>query len=150
MAEPVISPSSTIQQDSATNLPTPQKSSGNSAWVSERGIPANLVMKHITDLSNTRQKLSFPSGAVWMALQYRLETGETATANQWSKFVLNAVSDADADGKLATADAHIMLFQGDDIYLTASEDTPITRIDVIAAAAVGTEETRFQVLAGVM
>jgi hypothetical protein len=150
MAEPVVSPSSTIQQDSTTNLPTPQKQTDGAAWTADRGIAANLAIKHITDLTTTRQKLLFPSGAVWMALQYRLETGETATANQWARVVLNAVSDADADGKLATADAHIQLFQGDDLYLTASNDSPITRVDVASIAAVGTEETRFQVLAGVL
>lgn len=117
--------------------------------VAEQGMAGNLAVKHITDLTTTRQKLEFPSGARWMALQYRLETGETATANQWAKICLNAASDADADGKLATADAHIMLFQGDDLYLTASAEDPITRVDVIAQAAVGTEETRLQVLAGV-
>lgn len=123
--------------------------SSGAAHVADVGIAANLVIKHITDLTTTRQKLLFPSGARWMAFQYRLETGETATANQWAKVVLNAASDADADGKLATADAHIQIFQGDDRYLTASADDPITRVDVIAQAAVGSEKTRFQVLAGV-
>lgn len=119
------------------------------SYVADQGIAANLVIKHITDLTTTRQKLLFPSGARWIAMQYRLETGETATANQWAKVVLNAASDADADGKLATSDAHIMIFQGDDLYLTASAGDPITRIDLMTAAAVGSEETRFQVLAGV-
>lgn len=129
--------------------PERNKSTNGVAHVAEQGIAANLVIKHITDLTTTRQKLLFPSGARWIAMQYRLETGETATANQWAKICLNAASDADADGKLATADAHIMLFQGDDLYLTASEDDPITRIDLMTAAAVGSEETRFQILAGV-
>jgi len=118
--------------------------------VSERGISANFYATYISDLTTTRQKVSLPSGAVWLALQYRLETGETATANQWAKVVLNASSDADADGKLATVGAHFLLFQGDDIYLTAPQDDPITRIDLVSAAAVGSEETKLQILAGVL
>ncbi len=37
MAEPVVSPSSTIQQDSTTNLPTPQKQTSGAAWTAEQG-----------------------------------------------------------------------------------------------------------------
>lgn len=37
MAEPVVSPSSTIQQDSTTNLPTAQKQTAGAAWTAEQG-----------------------------------------------------------------------------------------------------------------
>jgi hypothetical protein len=37
MAEPVINPASGVQQDSSTNLPTPQKQTSNAAWVLEQG-----------------------------------------------------------------------------------------------------------------
>jgi hypothetical protein len=36
MAEPVINPASSVQQDSSTNLPTPQKQTSNAAWTLEQ------------------------------------------------------------------------------------------------------------------
>ena len=42
MAEPVINPASGVQQDSSTNLPTPQKQTSNAAWVLEQGNIAGL------------------------------------------------------------------------------------------------------------
>lgn len=110
----------------------------------------SLVATVFADLTTTMRTATFPSGALWLTLSYRLETGETATANQWAKVVLNAASDADAAGKLATDGAHFQLHQGDDVPLSAPRSAPITRVDVIANAAVGSEETQFQIIAGVL
>ena len=107
---------------------------------------AAAVCSDISNLTTTRQKLTFPSGAKWVLLSYRLLPGATATASQYAKVVINASSDADADGKLALAGGYIPLFQGEDLPFDAAS---ITRIDVIAAVAVGTEVTRLRVIAGV-
>ena len=112
-------------------------------------VPATLVPALVRDLSNVRQTLSYPSGAKWASVMYRLLPGATAATGQFVKIVVNAFSDTDAAGKLATDGASIVLTQGDEIVLTASQGDPIYRIDVIAAVAVGTEKTLLQVLAGV-
>ena len=91
-----------------------------------------------------------PSGAVWVNMAYRLLPGATATANQFARYVVNASSDSDADGKLATDGAFFMLCQGDSVQIAAPSDDPITRIDVIASVAVGSEKTLLQVMAGVI
>ena len=62
MAEPVVSPSSTVQQDSSTSLPTPQKSTSNAGWVLEQG--------NITGLRN-------PSSATAAYLPVRQECNVT-------------------------------------------------------------------------
>lgn len=108
-----------------------------------------LTPVNISNITTTRQKISYPSGALWVALLYRLLPGATATGGQYVKFVVNALSDADANGKLADSTSYIALMQGDDKLLSASPSDPITRIDVIAAVAVGSEVTLLQVLAGV-
>jgi hypothetical protein len=110
------------------------------------GPDGGLTVASVTNLTTTRQSMAYPSGAKWVSLAYRLLPGATATANQFAKVVFNAASDADADGKLALSGAHIPLFQGDDLSFDSAS---ITRIDVIAAAAVGTEVTRLRILAGV-
>lgn len=108
-------------------------------------LSTNLVR----DLSTSRQKILYPSGALWAALSYRLLPGATATTNQFARVVINAASDADADGKLATDGAFLVLCQGDDLVLSAESVAPITRIDVIASAAVGTEKTLLAISVGV-
>ena len=115
------------------------------------GLPVNgpdgaLVATVFSNLTTTRQKVSYPSGAKWEALSYRLLPGATATASQYAKVVINAASDADADAKLALVGGYIPLFQGEDLPFDAYG---ITRVDVIAAQAVGTEVTVLRVLAGV-
>lgn len=110
---------------------------------------ASLATVLVRDLTSTRQKASFPSGALWAVLSYRLLPGATAVANQFAKVVINAASDADADGKLATDGAFVALCQGDDIVLSAPSDAPITRIDYMTAAAVSTEKTLLSISAGV-
>lgn len=115
------------------------------------GLPVNgqnaaLVCSVISNLTTTRQKLLYPSGAKWIALSYRLLPGATATAGQYAKVVLNAASDADADGKLALSGGWMPLYQGEDLPF---DTTGVTRIDIIAAQAVGTESTQVRVIAGV-
>lgn len=107
---------------------------------------ANAVCSAISNLTTTRQKLMYPSGAKWIMASYRLLPGATATAGQYVKMVINAASDADADGKLALEGGYIPLFQGEDLAFDAAS---ITRIDVIAAQAVGAESTILRVIGGV-
>ena len=110
---------------------------------------AALTPTIIRDLTTTRQSVSYPSGALWLVLSYRLLPGATAVANQFARVVINAASDADANGKLALDNAFIPLCQGDDIVLSASAADPITRVDVITSAAVGAEKTLLCINAGV-
>ena len=111
--------------------------------------PATLTQTHIADLTTTRQRVTFPSGAKWVQITYRLLPGATATANQYAKAVFNAVSTVDADAKLATTGAHAPVFQGDDLTFTFSDDNLCTVLDVVTNAAVGSEKTILRVLAGV-
>lgn len=117
--------------------------------VSPAEVPGALTPALIRDLTNVRQSLQYPSGAKWATLMYRLLPGATATANQFARIVINALSDADANGRLATDGAYIALTQGDEIVMTAITGDLIYRIDVIASSAVGTEKTLLQVLAGI-
>jgi len=112
-------------------------------------VPVATVPALIRDLSTTRQKLAYPSGAKFVSIMYKLLPGATATANQFAKVVINATSDADADGKLSVDGSNIVICQGDDLIVYASTDSPIYRIDVKTEIAVGTEKTIFQVIAGV-
>lgn len=112
-------------------------------------MPASAALSIIRDLTTTRQKISLPSGALWAVLSYRLLPGATAVTNQFARFVINAASDADADGRLATDGAFFAIAQGDDVLMSAGSASAITRIDVIASAAVGAEKTIFTVSAGV-
>lgn len=111
---------------------------------------AALTSAVVRDLTTTRQSFSYPSGALWVVLSYRLLPGATAVTNQFARVVINASSDADAAGKLAADGSFIPLCQGDDIVLSSSQADPITRIDVIASAAVGAEKTILSINAGVV
>lgn len=111
---------------------------------------AALSSAIIRDLTTTRQKVAYPSGALWLVLSYRLLPGATAVTNQFARVVINAASDADADGKLALDNAFIPLCQGDDLLLSAPLWDPITRVDVVTSAAVGAEKTLLTINAGVV
>lgn len=141
--------------DALTNLPLVPE---GTSTVAGRGIshvaspserPAVLTQTHIADLTTTRQRIDFPSGAKWVQISYKLLPGATATANQYAKACFNAVSTADADGKLATVGAHVPIFQGDDLTFSFADSNLCTVLDVIASAAVGSEKTVMRVLAGV-
>lgn len=112
-------------------------------------LDAMLVPMIFRDISTTRQKVSLPSGAKWVNVSYRLLPGATSATSQLLKVVLNATSDADADGKLATDGAFIPVLQNDDLTFAARADSLITRIDLITEVAVGTEKTIVRVLSGV-
>ena len=121
------------------------------------GLPVNspaeqLAGQNVTLLRNpstTVQTILYPSGAVSMALSYRQLPGGSAVAGQFARVVLNAASDADAAGKLATDGAFIPLCQGDDLTFGASGSSPVTRIDVRTSQAVGAETTLLTIIAGV-
>jgi len=122
---------------------------GNLSATSPGESPATLTMTHIADLTTTRQRVTFPSGAKWVQLSYKLLPGATAVTNQYAKACFNAASTADADGKLATTGAHVPVFQGDDLTFSFSDDNLCTVLDVITAQAVGAEKTILRVIAGV-
>lgn len=129
---------------------TPQRgSNGAGHVVLPSEMPAIATVSVVRDLTTTRQTMMLPSGALWLALSYRLLPGATAVTNQFARLVLNAASDSDAAGKLALDGAFVPLCQGDDLLMTAGDDDPITRIDIIASQAVGAEKTLLTVLAGV-
>lgn len=120
------------------------------------GMPVNrpadaagiLVTRHIADITNTRQSVSIPTGAKWVSLSYRLLPGATATANQMLRVCLNAVSNDHANNMLSLDGMYVVVFQGEDLTLPA-DDVRINRLDLIAAAAVGTEKTMLRIVAGV-
>lgn len=111
-------------------------------------LSAVLFSTEISNLTTTRQALALPSGAKYVTLSYRLLPGATATASQMAKFCLNAASDADADARLATTGAYIPLYQGEDVTISAESGSLITRLDVIAAQAVGSEVTSLRIVGG--
>ena len=121
------------------------------------GLPVNspaeqLGGQNVTIFRNpstTRQTVYYPSGALSVAISYRLLPGATATASQFGRLVFNASSDSDAAGRLATDGAFLPICQGDDIALGASSTDPITRIDFLTSQAVGTEVTLLTIIAGV-
>lgn len=112
-------------------------------------ISAMLASTQIADLTTTRQQVSYPTGAKWVQITYKLLPGATATANQYAKVVFNAASDADASGKLATTGAFVPILQGDDVTFAFSDNSLCTRIDVLTDQAVGSEKTLMRFLAGV-
>ena len=111
--------------------------------------PNALAPSQFRDVSTTRQSVAYPGGALSVMLQYRLMPGATAVASQVLRVAINAVSDMDATGKLATAGGHVLLYQGDDLTLLASPSDPINRVDFQTEQAVGSEKTTLQILAGV-
>lgn len=112
-------------------------------------VPVTVVPSLIRDVSNVRQKMVYPSGAKFVSIMYKLLPGATAVSGQFLKIVVNASSDADADGKLSVDGSNIIMCQGDDIVLYASDLSPVYRIDVKTEIAVGSEKTVLQVVAGV-
>ena len=98
--------------------------------------------------TNVRGTQYYPSGALSVALLYDLLSG-TPVAKQTLRVVINAASDADAAGKLATNGAHIKLAYGRSLSQGADKSDPITRIDWITSVAKSTEESLFQIIASV-
>lgn len=115
---------------------------------SPQEVSAFLSPSIIRDITTTRQMVSY-GGALWVSISYRLLPGATAVTNQFLKVVVNAASDADAAGKLATDGNFIPVCQGDDIMLSAPASDPITRLDFITEQAVGAEKTIVSILAGI-
>lgn len=121
------------------------------------GIPVNspaeqLGGQNVTLLRNpstARQTALYPSGALSVAISYRQLPGGAVVAGQFARLVINAASDADADGRLATDGAFVPLCQGDDISFGAPGSDPVTRIDVRTSQAVGAETTLLTIIAGV-
>ena len=112
-------------------------------------VPGAMATFIARDITTTRQVVQYASGAKWAVVSYRLLPGATAVTNQFAKFCINAASDADANGKLATDGAFVAICQGDDVLLSAYSLDPLTRIDFITEQAVGAEKTVLQILAGI-
>ena len=108
-----------------------------------------LTVNIYRDISTSRQSVQYASGLKLAKFQYKLLPGATAVANQFMKIVVNAASDADATGKLATDGAFIPLCQGDSIELIATDSNPITRVDFLTEQAVAAEKTIFYILGGI-
>lgn len=104
----------------------------------------STTLQTISNLTTTVQKVLYPSPAQWLSISYRLLPGATATAGQYAKVVINAASDADASGKIALGEFYTVA-QGDDLTCYGS----ISRVDVVAAQAVGSEVTTLSIAAGV-
>lgn len=105
------------------------------------------------DPSTTQQTLLLPSGALSLLVHYVL-IGGTAVANQCLRLVINASSDADAIGKLATANSgRILVFPSNTntppLQIGADSANPIVRLDFLTEAAASSEKTILQFLAGV-
>ena len=105
---------------------------GNVPTFSEQ--TGSLVVDEKNDLTTTRYKISLPSGGDAIEISYH-NVGAAASTSKGLYFVLNATSDADADGKLALAGARQFLLLGDSAVVLADPDNPITRIDCIAHTA---------------
>jgi len=116
-------------------------SSGATHVAAPSDVAGSAVQFIVRDLTTTRQRVSIPTGAKVLAISYRLLPGATAVTNQFAKYVINASSTADADGKLATDGAFTPLFQGDDHVLAFAAGSEATVIDVITEVAVGAEKT---------
>lgn len=117
--------------------------------VPQSEVPLAIIPALIRDISTSKQTLTYPSGAKSLTIMYKLLPGAIATTNQFVKIVINASSSSDADGKLAVDGSNIVLCHGDDLVLFATDNSPITRVDLVASVAVGTEKTLLQILAGV-
>lgn len=100
-------------------------------------IPGYLVIYQINNLTTTRQRLDFPSGATAIEYSYRQNSpsGTTASTGRAAYIVTNATSDDDANGKLALDGAHERVALGDDAGETRKLGSPITRVDLISEAA---------------
>ena len=100
-------------------------------------VPGSLVIYQINNLTTTRQRLDFPSGATAIEYSYRQNSpsGTTASTGRAAYIVTNATSDDDANGKLALDGAHERVALGDDAGETRKLGSPITRVDVISEAA---------------
>lgn len=105
-------------------------------------VPGNASHYNITTPTNTRQTQQF-TAAIALILCYDDLTGGTPANGQYLKYVLNADSDADAIGKLATANGFATLTKNNSHAIAASPDTPIKRIDFQTAVAAGTDSTLF-------
>ena len=128
--------------ESVAGIPSTQLGTDGAAHVAAPSDVAGTGVQFIIrDLSTTLQTLTIPSGAKSLVISYRLLPGATATANQFAKYVINAANDAVAAGLLATDNAFIPLFQGDDHVLSFSAGSEATRIDIITEQAVGSEKT---------
>lgn len=118
----------------------------NVAPLSQQLGGQNIV--HEDNPTTTRGTAYYPSGALSAAVMYDL-LGGTAVAGQSLRVVINAASDADAAGRLATAGAHIRLPYGKAVTIGATVADPITRIDWITSVAKSTETSLLQIIAAV-
>lgn len=104
----------------------------------------------VRDLTTTRVPFSFSPGARVVVVSFRLLPGATSAVNQFAKLVVNATSDADAAGKLATDGAFIPIVSPDDVILSFAHDGRCTRLDVLTDVALGGSEKNILHVRGVV
>ncbi|MHB0978389.1 MAG: hypothetical protein ACYC1K_03270 [Minisyncoccota bacterium] len=128
----------TMVRDAITGVQEMQAGSNKAAHVVPPDqIPGSLVPYEVINLTTTRVRLDYPSGATALEFSYRQNSpsGTTAAVGRAVYIVFNATSDDDANGKLALAGARIRLPLGDDFGHLATDADPVTRVDVISEAA---------------
>lgn len=103
----------------------------------------SIINDEIADLTTTRQKKDYPSGATAVELSYSQgsTSGNTASTGRAAYVVFNATSDDDANGRLALAGSRKRIALGYDYGQLATDGDPITRVDAIAEAAEGGHST---------
>lgn len=114
--------------------------------------PATLTQRDIADLTNTRQRVSLPSGAKWVNVIFQ-DIGTTAVNAQFFKVVFGTqndpVSTAEADARLATTGAYVAVGYGVPLAAAFTAENLCTTVDVIAAVGVGSGKNLVTVIAGV-
>ena len=112
---------------------------------------ATLTQTYIADLTTTRQRISFPSGARWVHVIFD-DVGTTAVNGQFCKMVFgtvtNPVTEAQANGILTTTGC-VALALDRSLTFSFTDGAEALTLDVIAAAAVGSGKTVLTVMWGV-
>jgi len=129
----------------------PVVTSGDGFVASPSERPATVTQTHIVDLTTTRQRVTFPSGAKWVHVLFA-DIGTTAVNAQFMRLVAGTkqmpLSEAEADGRLSVTGAHIAVPYGVPLTLTFADENLCTSIDVVAAVAVGAGKNIVTIIGG--
>lgn len=103
------------------------------------------VSREILDLTTTPQTLSFAEGLAAVEISY-LDLG--SAVGDWIYVVFDALSDADAATKLATAEARIRIMLGEvsSKSIIFARTTPCYRIDVVSNVATETGDSVVRII----
>lgn len=97
-------------------------------------LPGPIVIYEIDNLTNARQDVYFPSGAVAISISYK-QSGTIAATGRFAYVAANATSDPDADGKLSTTGLRDPVPFDDTVASLIDTNIPVTRLSLIAAYA---------------